>query len=62
MATKDEKIARLAAASWSIAAIPPWPELPAFLKERYPDKVEEIELYNAQCIEFFKKTGTIAGG
>lgn len=58
--TKQQKLQRLADAPAAVPPIPEWPKLPDFIRERNPDKAEEIEAYNNRCVEFFKKTGTIA--
>jgi hypothetical protein len=60
MATKAEKTALMARVSGSnpVPPIPHFPELPAFLKQKFPDHATEIDLWHAQVTEFFKKAGT----
>lgn len=60
-AEKDKKMAHLSGGPQPQAPIPQWPALPAFLKQRFPDKIEEIDKWHADCLEFFKKSGTISG-
>lgn len=60
--TKAQKLARISGGVVAQAPIPEWPALPAFLKQRHPDQIEAIDKWHSDCVEFFKKAGTIANG
>lgn len=55
-----QKISRLTSGPAPTPAIPEVPKLPDFFKQRFPDKISEIDGYNEAWVQFFKKSGVIA--
>jgi hypothetical protein len=58
----EEQTKKLKRLSGSIQQppIPEWPPLPPFLKEKFPQYADQMDQYQAQVKEFFKKAGIIA--